>query len=154
MALYEPARSRRKIAGQLLYFLAWLTITAFGAFLHASPTGHGTHEELGLPPCPSALFFSRPCPGCGLTTSWTAFIHGDFASSFHAHPLGPFLYLYFTVTAFLALRGWLKGHRLVMDTPQFNRVAMIAAVVFVGFGIVRMIVTPNYRTFQDIAAVK
>ncbi|HVT14035.1 MAG TPA: DUF2752 domain-containing protein [Fimbriimonadaceae bacterium] len=154
MALYEPVSSRRRIAGQLLYFCSWLAITAVGAYLHASPTGHGTHEELGLPPCPSALFFSRPCPGCGLTTSWTAFIHGDFAFAFHAHPLGPFLYLAFTATAFMALRGWIRSERMSTDTPQFNRALMILAVVFLSFGIVRMATTSNYRSLQDIAAMK
>ncbi len=154
MALYEPVGHRRRIAGQLLYFCAWLAITVVGACLHASPTGHGTHEELGLPPCPSALFFSRPCPGCGLTTSWTALIHGNFAFAFHAHPLGPVLYLAFTITAFMALRGWIKSERMSTDTPQFNRALMILAVVFISFGIVRMATTPNYRSLQDIAAMK
>jgi hypothetical protein len=154
MALYEPALNKRKIAGQFIYFMAWLSITVVGARLHASGTGHGTHEQLGLPPCPSVLLFSRPCPGCGLTTSWTAFIHGDFASSFRAHPLGPFLYLFFTVTALMALRGWVMTKRFVIDTPRFNRFLMVGAVVFFTFGIVRMATTPDYRTSQDIAALR
>jgi hypothetical protein len=154
MALFEPAKNRRRIAGQLVYFCAWLAVTIVGACLHASRSGHGTHEELGLPPCPSVLLFSRPCPGCGLTTSWTAFIHGDFAFAFHAHPLGPPLYLFFTVTAILALRGWIVNQRLAIDSPRFNRGIMAAAVVFFCFGLVRMAVTPNYRTLQDIAAMR
>lgn len=154
MALYEPIKSRRKIAGQLLYFCVWLAITIIGACLHASPTGHGTHEELGLPPCPSALLFSRPCPGCGLTTSWTAFIHGNFAFAFHAHPLGPFLYLFFTATAFMALRGWIKSERMNTDTPRFNRVMLVGAVVFFTFGVARMAVVSNYRSLQDVAAMR
>ena len=154
MALFEPAPSRRRIAGQLLYFLSWLTITGFGAFLHPSTTGHGTHEQLGLPPCPSVLLFSRPCPGCGLTTSWTAFIHGDLAAAFHAHPLGPLLYMFFTVTALMALRGFVIQQRLCLDTPRFNRALVAGAVIFFCFGLVRMAVSPGYRTPQDIAALK
>src|SRR5438477_6772779 len=130
MALFEPAPSRRRIAGQLLYFLSWVTVTAVGAALHPSRTGHGTHEQLGLPPCPSVLLFDRPCPGCGLTTSWTAFIHGDFAFSFHAHPLGPSLYLFFAVTAILALRGFLAQQRFTIDSPRFNRAMIVVAIVF------------------------
>jgi len=137
-----------------MYFLVWLVITVIGACLHASPTGHGTHEELGLPACPSVLLFNRPCPGCGLTTSWTALIHGNFGFAFQAHPLGPFLYLFFTATALLAFRGWLTKRRLLVDTPQFNRAVMIGAIVFLCFGLVRMAVTPNYRTVQDIAALR
>src|SRR5881394_3155534 len=105
MALYEPAINRKKIAGQLAYFGAWLTVTVIGACLHPSATGHGTHEQLGLPPCPSVLLFDRPCPGCGLTTSFTAFVHGDFGFAFHAHPLGPLMYVALTTWAWLGLYG-------------------------------------------------
>jgi len=154
VALFEPAVSRRRIAGQFLYFSFWLVITVIAACLHASPTGHGTHEQLGLPPCPSVLLFSRPCPGCGLTTSWTALIHGNLPFAFHAHPLGPFLYLFFTVTALMALRGWVLRERFNLDSPRFNRVMVVCAVIFFAFGIVRMTTTPNYRTLQDISAVR
>ena len=154
MALYEAVESKRKIAGQLIYFVTWAMVTFIGACLHASPTGHGTHEQLGLPPCPSVLFFSRPCPGCGLTTSWTALIHGNLSFAFHAHPLGPVLYAFFTVTAFMALRGWIRSQRLNLETPSFNRAMMVAALAFFAFGLVRMATTPNYRTIQDISAMK
>lgn len=154
MTLFEPAQNRKQLSGQLIFFLTWLAITGFGIFLHASPTGHGTHEELGLPPCPSVLLFNRPCPGCGLTTSWTAFIHGNFAFAFHAHPLGPPLYILFTLGAWLAFRGWLTKGRLLVDTPQVNRALMIGVVIFICFGLVRMALTPHYRTLQDIAAMR
>lgn len=154
MALYEPAPRRRRIAGQLIYFLVWLAVTVVAAILHPSATGHGTHEQLGLPPCPSALLFSRPCPGCGMTTSWTALVHGQFAASFHAHPFGPLTYLFFTVTAFMALRGFLRTERMNIETPAFNRVLLAVALVFFTFGIGRMLVTPNYRTAQDVAALR
>jgi hypothetical protein len=154
MGLFEPAENRRRIVGQFLYFLAWLAITSVAAFLHPSRSGHGTHEQLGLPPCPSVLLFDRPCPGCGLTTSWTAFVHGDFARSFHAHPLGPFLYLFFTVTALMALRGFILRLRMNVDTPKFNRAIIVCAIAFFCFGLVRMSVTTHYRTLEDIAALR
>src|SRR5436853_5060306 len=141
MALYEGSEPRRKLSGQLTFFLVWLGITGVAAVLHPDPTGHGTHEQLGLPPCPSVLLFDRPCPGCGLTTSWTALIHGDIGFAFHAHPFGPVLYLFFTATAWLALRGWLRNERFQADGPRFNRVMMVAAIVFFSFGITRMALT-------------
>jgi hypothetical protein len=154
MTLYESAPNRRVISGQLVCFVTWLAVTAIGAFLHPSHTGHGTHEQLGLPPCPSVLLFDRPCPGCGLTTSWTALIHGDLAFSLHAHPLGPILYLIFTAIAVLGLIGWFKQMRLLTDSPRINRVLLAGAVVFLGFGLARMAVVSNYRTLQDVAALR
>ena len=29
------------------------------------------------------------CPGCGLTRSWVALMHGNLADSIREHPLGP-----------------------------------------------------------------
>lgn len=145
MALYEPVPHRKHAAGQLSLFVVWAFITACGAYLHPDPSGHGTHTQLGLPPCPSVLLFHRPCPGCGLTTSFTAFIHGNLPFAFHAHPLGPFLYLGITGWAWLGLLGWIKGLRLDGSGKTFNRALAAFAIVFFGFGIIRAIVTPNYE---------
>jgi len=38
--------------------------------------------------CPMAVFVGIPCPGCGMTRATLAALHGDFAASFHFHPLG------------------------------------------------------------------
>lgn len=152
MALYEPVPNRRLIAGQAIYFACWALVTAFGAYLRPDPSGHGTHTQLGLPPCPSVWVLGRPCPGCGLTTSWTAFIHGHWAESLHAHPFGPLLYLMFTVSAFYSLRGFWTAHRFNVDTPRFNWSLGIFAAFFFGFGIWRALTVTDYRQITDMAA--
>ncbi len=139
-------RSNRERWQQSLWFFGWLFVTGIAAFLQPSVDGHGTHQQLGLPPCPSVLFFDRPCPGCGLTTSWTAFVHGHFAESFHAHPLGPFLYLFFTATAVMSAVGALRGVRLMTESNAWSRVISTTVIIVFGFGIVRMVLTPNYAT--------
>jgi len=149
MALLEANNDRKKLRGQLLWFLFWCAITAVGAYLTPDKSGHGTHRELGLPPCPSVLLFDRPCPGCGLTTSWTAFIHGQFGAAFHAHPLGPLLYLLFTASAFIALYGWFKRLRFSTDSHEFNRIMIVTVVIFLGFGVTRMALTPHFGTDSE-----
>ncbi|AIE87414.1 hypothetical protein OP10G_4046 [Fimbriimonas ginsengisoli Gsoil 348] len=124
-------------------------MTVIAALLHPDKHGHGTHQQLGLPPCPSVLLFDRPCPGCGLTTSWTALMHGDFAHAFAAHPLGPLLYLAFTISAFLCLYGWRKGLLLETDTPSFNWRFGVALTIFLGFGFFRMATTPHFASPQE-----
>ena len=148
MILSEPSSSRRELAGSLTLALGWVFVTAVGLSLKPDVHGHGTHQSLGLPPCPSVLLFDRPCPGCGLTTSWTAFLHGDFGLAFRAHPLGPFLYLGYTAFAlgtfalFVKRRRWREGR---WTTPAFG----LLFAVFVGFGLVRMALTPHYATARE-----
>ena len=75
MVRFRDGVPRNKLSGQLVWFLAWVGITGFGLFLTASRELHGTHQQLGLPPCPSVAFFDRPCFGCGMTTSITSLLH-------------------------------------------------------------------------------
>ncbi|RYG48378.1 DUF2752 domain-containing protein [bacterium] len=139
---------------QLVWFGIWGAVTAFGIFLKADPHGHGTHQSLGLPPCPSVLLLGRPCPGCGLTTSWTALLHGDFGTAFRAHPLGPLLYLGYTVSALLSLYLARKSLRFDPADRRIERAMMIGAAAFFAFGAVRMALTTGYRTEKEMAMAR
>ena len=146
LELFQPVNNRKVIIGQFIFFLFWLGVNGFAIYLNPSPYGHGTHQELGLPPCPSVLLFNRPCPGCGLTTSFTAFIHGDFSQSFHAHPLGPFLYLTFSLFAILAMYGFVKKLRLNMSYKWVSKPLVAFGIIFILFGIARFALVTNYQT--------
>jgi hypothetical protein len=149
MALYEGTDQRKRLSGQLMFVGVWLAITAVAVVLHPDSSGHGTHTQLGLPPCPSVLLFSRPCPGCGLTTSFTALLHGDLALAFRAHAFGPLLYLGTTLWAALCGYGWLKGLRLDGGGRTFNRVMAGLMIVFFVFGIGRMILSPGFAASPE-----
>ena len=142
--LFDEQVPRKHLLGQAAVFAIWIGTTAIGAFLHPSAAGHGTHEQLGLPACPSVLLFDRPCPGCGLTTSWTATIHGNIPFALHAHPLGPLLYLLFTCLALLGGYGYITGRRLRTYSEPFNRASAIIAAVFICFGLIRFAMTPHF----------
>jgi hypothetical protein len=152
MGLFESGFDRPALKGQLSAFAVWVAVTGFGVYLHPDPAGHGTHTQLGLPPCPSALLLHRPCPGCGLTTSFTATIHGHFAEAFHAHPLGPILYGLFTLFAIASLYGWVKKLKLNTASKGASRAITAFAILFFGFGVVRMLVVNNYTTDTDLQA--
>lgn len=154
MALFEPAQNRRQIFSQLSLFTIWVGMTGVAAWMHPDPSGHGTHTQLGLPPCPSVLIFDRPCPGCGLTTSITALIHGDLAAAFHAHVMGPFLYLGITVWALLGFYGWVKSLRLDGGGKIFDRVVGTFLVVFFTFGILRMATSPPFASGPELRYVR
>ncbi|MBS1708829.1 MAG: DUF2752 domain-containing protein [Armatimonadetes bacterium] len=102
--------------------------------MRPSPIGHATHTQLGLPPCPSVVLFHRPCPGCGLTTSWTHLLHGDLAASLHDHPFGPLLYLFFTLGTVMAAYGIAKKKVVDTNTKPMNVALVALMVAFLGFG--------------------
>lgn len=149
MALFESVASRKQLTGHIVWFMAWLIITVIGLSLSPDATGHGTHQKLGFPPCPSVMLFDRPCPGCGLTTSWTSLLHGNFGLAFAAHPLGPLLYLLFTLSALACLVGLLRTQRFDSDVRWINVGVKIFAVAFIGFGLIRFAITPHFGTERE-----
>jgi hypothetical protein len=144
MIRFDPVDTRRHVAGQFIWFALWLGVTSFGIYLTPSPEGHGTHTQLGLPPCPCVMIFGRPCPGCGLTTSFTALLHGQFRAAFRAHPLGPFLYAIFTVSALLGVWGWKNRKRVDASSKPMRMLSGFAVTVFLVFGITRFVLSPHY----------
>ena len=53
--------------------------------------GMGTHQQLGLPPCTFRVLFGRPCPSCGMTTSWAYLVRGQVPSALRANVGGTLL---------------------------------------------------------------
>ncbi len=102
--------------------LAFLLVTAAGLYLTPHPAGLGTHRALGLPKCLFLEWTGLPCPGCGLTTSFTHLLHGHWREAFAAHALGPLLFLAFGIAAALSLAeyfhrrtplgGFLRGAKM------------------------------------------
>ncbi|GEM_PF-502145 len=56
--------------------------------LTPSPSGIGTHQSLGFPPCGFITIFGVPCPSCGMTTSWAWLTRGNLIQSWRANPGG------------------------------------------------------------------
>lgn len=143
MIRLEPAASRATLVIQVLWFAAWLVVTVVAITLAPSSEGHGTHTQLGLAPCPAVLMWGRLCPGCGLTTSFTALVHGNFGAAFTSHPIGPALYAIFTVTALASLAAALRGKRLQTNTRPFNLLLISLFVVFFAYGFWRFVWGPQ-----------
>lgn len=144
MIHFRPVTTRKFLTGQLIWFGIWVFVTAAAIYLTPKPEGHGTHTELGLPPCPCVLLFGRPCPGCGLTTSFTATVHGHLLEAFRAHPFGPFLYLMLTVSALACLYGWVKKRHMDLSSRSFSRALGAFTMLFFAFGVARFAFSGHY----------
>ena len=66
-----------------------------------------THTQLGLPPCTMVQVFGKPCPSCGMTTSFALLAHGDVAGSLKANWVGTLLAGYwFALIPWAAAGAW------------------------------------------------
>ena len=79
-------------------------LLATAAWLKPSPLRHGTHQQLGLPPCTFWVLFGRPCPTCGMTTAWAHLVRGQVIGALRANVGGTLL----AVVAVIAM-PWLLG---------------------------------------------
>ena len=53
-----------------------------------TPRTMATHTTLGLPPCNFVLMTGKPCPSCGMTTSFSLLVRGDVGASLKANWVG------------------------------------------------------------------
>ena len=83
-----------------LHRALWSSIALGGAFilliaatLEPAPEGHGTHTQLGLPPCGFLSLTGSQCPGCGLTTAFAHAVRGNFTEAASANLFGLLLFV-------------------------------------------------------------
>lgn len=90
--------------------------------------------------CPFRLITGLPCPGCGLTRSWTAAAHGDIAEAFSYNFFGP-ISLIATVLFVVAVGVLLLRRRPAASiTPVLRHPAVWAvAILWVLYGVARIV---------------
>lgn len=77
-------RAPRRIGLRILagfFALIPLTLLIIAGNLNPTERGLGTHQQLGLPPCSLRVISGIRCPACGMTTSWSYFVRGDWLAS-------------------------------------------------------------------------
>lgn len=75
-----------------------LSLLGIAATLQPSPDGFGTHRQIqiplltpdgeGLPACSFMQTYGKPCPSCGMTTSWAWLMKGNLWASSQANFAG------------------------------------------------------------------
>jgi hypothetical protein len=143
----EAARLKRWVRGLLLLLAAGLAgLFAVAARLdpyddRGAPLTMATHTQIGLPPCNMLRIFGRPCPTCGMTTSFALLVRGDLPASLRANAggtllaAGAFGLLLWTVAAAVRgawpFRAWLEIY-IVWGLIVAVGVAVVRWIVVVG----------------------
>jgi hypothetical protein len=102
------------------FFLTPVAVFAIAAFLTPNPHGHGTHTQLGLPPCGFLVVTGLPCPGCGLTTCFAFMIRGQVVDATTANPFGVMLFLVSAATAAVAAVGFVRGWPVIQTLDRLH----------------------------------
>jgi hypothetical protein len=97
--------------------------------LRPSPTGWGTHQWLGLPPCLFHLFTGLPCPFCGMTTAFAHMARGEIAQAFSCHVLGPAFFVGAWVVAAWSLWCLVRGACPVPRWAWSARIQTVGLVI-------------------------
>lgn len=106
--------------------LALLAPLGVAGWLKPSPSGFGTHRQLGLPPCTFVGLFGVRCPSCGMTTSWSHAVRGHWAASVRANAGGAVLAAAAMLAGPWLLASAAAGRWLVR--PPSDRAIAITAV--------------------------
>jgi len=125
-----------------LLLLGVLVMVGVGLYLTPDPAGHGTHQQLGLPPCTIYYLTGRPCPSCGLTTSVSAILHGQFGLAWRANPMGFLIVAAATAIAFNSLFALLWGRSVRIENTRFTLLLLGLLAIWLLHGAVRFALHP------------
>jgi hypothetical protein len=95
-----------------LFALACLTLLAVGAGLAPDTAGHGTHTQLGLPPCAFAVALGKPCATCGMTTAVSTAASGNLTKALAVQPFGAGIAIAAASAFWISLYSAVSGSRV------------------------------------------
>lgn len=127
---FQQRLTGRQRRWAVLLGVLFLCPLVLAAFLQPDRRGHGTHQQLGLPPCTFEVFFGLPCPSCGSTTAFAYAVRGRFSDALRANVGGTIVAGLFAVAAPWLFCCAARGRWLVW-VPSGPRVAIITAAVAV-----------------------
>ncbi|MCS6918909.1 MAG: DUF2752 domain-containing protein [Fimbriimonadales bacterium] len=122
-----------------LLLLGVLVMFGVGLYLTPNAQGHGTHQQLGLPPCTIYFLTGRPCPSCGLTTSVSAILHGQLALAWRANPIGFVIVVAALAVALNSLYALLTGRSLRIEPSRFSLILVALLSIWLLHGAVRFL---------------
>ena len=119
---------RRTRLGAAFMALGLLVPLVLACWLEPDARGHGTHQQLGFPPCTLVALCGVRCPTCGMTTSWAAVVRGRLLDGLAANVGGVLLAVAAMVSIIALSSIAVLGHR-PWWFPDTNGLAWIAMAI-------------------------
>lgn len=94
------------------------------------PRSHGTHRQLGLPPCTLKTLTGVSCPSCGMTTTISLLMHGNPEAAWQTNWAG-------CVVAFIGILGtiWFLLVATGLPPGRFTANEVVKAMTIAGMAI-------------------
>lgn len=120
----------------VLVALALATVFALAAWINpygrdGRPATMATHRQLGLPACDFLVLTGRPCPACGLTTSFAFTVRGDAINAARANWVGLLMAAFLMLAVPWAVASAVAGRALLVR----NLEAALIGVLFTLYGL-------------------
>ena len=135
--LADPPRARWFVRAVLFAIAVTLTgVFAVAVYLDpynpdGSPRTMATHTTLGLPPCNFvALTGGKPCPSCGMTTSFALLVRGDVGASLRANWVGTLLAAFWAGLLVWSVASGLVGRHLFIPPGRGELVTTVVVGAF------------------------
>ena len=89
------------------------------AWVTPNDRGVGTHHQLGLPTCSWIVAADIPCPTCGMTTSFSHAVRGQFLQSLFTQPMGLVIAIGTFLIGVIAIFTTITGRSLALIWMPF-----------------------------------
>lgn len=93
------------------------------------PRTMSTHTQLGMPPCNFVALTGKPCPSCGMTTSFALLVRGDVSASLRANWVGSFICVLWALTLVWALASSIRGKALFVPRRRGSGEMIFTCIV-------------------------
>ena len=122
-------------AGLLVIGVGLATIFGLAVIINpygpdGSPRSMSTHTQLGLPPCNFSVMTGKPCPSCGMTTSFALLVRGDIGASLQANWVGTLLAIFWAGLLVWSMGSGLVGRMLLIPRGRGELILTIIVGAF------------------------
>lgn len=129
----EAARTRRVVRAALIAVAVALAgVFAAALRIHpydedGNPRTMSTHTQLGMPPCNFVALTGKPCPSCGMTTSFALLVRGDVVASMRANWVGSVICVLWAATLVWAAASGVWGRPLFVPPGRGELIFTVIA---------------------------
>ncbi|MFO0800326.1 MAG: DUF2752 domain-containing protein [Gemmataceae bacterium] len=142
--LAVPVRPDPRLTRGVRVGLAAVAVTlvaVFGVAAYLNPYGPdgaartmATHTQLGLPPCNMVSLTGKPCPTCGMTTSFALLVRGDVRASLAANWVGTVTALAWAALLVWSVASLSAGRMLFVRRGELALTLLVAAFLVLALG--------------------